>query len=93
MSDFRFGDDYRLNIDWEHQAPDFCFGWDDIDWDHVEWVEIDSVKYIKETTCHFELLNDDGDYRCDHCGYKANYYEFLPDLGEHCKGCGARRVD
>lgn len=47
MSDFRFGDDYRLNFDEEHQGDDYCPGWDSIDWDKVDWVEIEYVMFEK----------------------------------------------
>lgn len=46
--------------------------------------------YLPEKTCHYQLISDDGDYRCSVCGYQANYYEYLPEPGEHCKGCGAK---
>lgn len=29
-------------------------------------------------------------YRCTNCGYEVHYYEYPPDEGEFCKGCGAR---
>lgn len=94
MSDFRFGaEDYRLNIDWEHQAPDFSFGWDVIDWDRVEWVEIDNVKYVKEPTCTInECSWDDGQCvwgcKCSNCGRRFTYEK--GSTWKHCPNCGAR---
>lgn len=47
MSAFRFGDDYRLNFDDEHQGDDYLASMDIIDWDKVDWVEIEVVKFEK----------------------------------------------
>lgn len=47
MSDFRFGDDYRLNCDMEHQDEGYCYGWDSVDWAKVEWVEIEGTRFEK----------------------------------------------
>lgn len=93
MSDFRFGsNDYRLNIDWEHQAPDFCFGWDCVDWNRVEWVEIDSVRYLKELTCH--ETNESPWTRhfiCSSCGEATRKY--ADQIFPRCPACGARNTD
>lgn len=94
MSDFRFGtNDYHLNIDWDHQAPDFCFGWDGVDWNRVEWVEIDNVKFVKEPTCHIERIPyAPGEYeghRCSECGVTDEWFDFE----NYCPNCGAKVVD
>lgn len=93
MSDFRFGaNDYRMNIDFEHQAPDFCFGWDCVDWNGVEWVEIERVKYAKELTCTMHesiVTNDDGSFAC--IGYECSECkEILIRTMNYCPSCGAR---
>lgn len=109
MSDFRFGsNDYRLNIDWEHQEPDFCFGWDAVDWNRVEWVEIDSVKYIKELTCQMveeEWASADGKDTfkrlvCSNCGDEMELSLCSTGIEDdhlyydysHCAECGAKVV-
>ena len=92
MSDFRFGDDYRLNIDWEHQEPDFCFGWDCIDWDKVEWVEIEGEKYSKNHTCQIEKVKDGLTPDWWHC-LACDGYIPAPDEISFCPYCGAKVVD
>lgn len=48
MSDYRFGsNDYRMNLDMEHQDEDWCAGWDGVDWSKVEWVEIEGTRFEK----------------------------------------------
>ena len=46
MSDFRFGDDYGLNV----LTPGAVDCWGGVDWDKVESVEIDCEVYAKERT-------------------------------------------
>ena len=77
MSDFRFGDDYKLNFDREHQAEGWDYVYDEIDWDKVEWVEIDGCMFRKKQTC----------YATDKSG---NAYEPSPKnylLSAYCSEC------
>lgn len=92
MSDFRFGDDYRLNFDDKHQVKDWQYGWDEIDWTKVEWVEVDSVMFRRERTCRFENAGELPDivhptvWFCSECGSPI-YNDMEP---EYCIYCGAR---
>lgn len=92
MSHFRFGaDDYRLNIDWEHQEPDFSSDWDCIDWDRVEWVEIERVKYFKERTCQKVPGKMKYGTRMPKC---SNCDQSLGDRRwNYCPKCGCKIMD
>lgn len=95
MSDYRFGDDYRLNIDLDHQAKGWCYGYDEPDWGAVEWVEIEAVEFVKRRTCLVDGVRDGGfcgsvTYRLS-CGHAIALAE-----GERlsfCPKCGAKVVN
>lgn len=48
--------------------------------------EVWNTRY--QPTCSYKEIENQY-YRCTNCGYEAHYYEYLPDEGEFCKGCGA----
>lgn len=50
-------------------------------------IELWNTRY--EPTCTYEEIEKQY-YRCTNCGYEVHYYEYPPDEGEFCKGCGAR---
>lgn len=90
MSDYRFGDDYKLNYDHEHQnAGD---DYDHVDWNTVKWVEIDGAMFVAEHTCLIDGVTGGGDcgtttYRLS-CGHVA-----VMPMGarfRHCPECGAK---
>lgn len=87
MSAFRFGDDYRLNLDESHQGDDYLPSWDEIDWSNVDWVEIEGERF---EAVRDELLDPivQKDY--------GHYYYICPkcrsSLGRgihYCSTCGA----
>lgn len=101
MSDFRFGsNDYRMNIDWEHQGDDFDFGWDGVDWSKVEWVEIDGTKFENvddtkrntrhERTCKWETVRGGSSIKATECGQLYDWYPL--DIPKHCPNCGAKVI-
>ena len=48
-----------------------------------------------ERTCRNVAEYDDKEHEfiCSECGYEVAPYEYGPEAGEHCKGCGARVVE
>lgn len=90
MSNFRFGDDYRLNY-YPQEASD---GWDGVDWDKVESVEIECDVYVKERTCKpvEEYLDNYSDLTVTVC---SNCRVAIDDLEDcyYCPNCGAKVVD
>lgn len=90
MSDYRFGDDYRLNYDHRGDNPDD----DCIDWDAVQWVEIDSTMFVRGRTCHMvpvSLYDEEGvdGIECDECGW-SDVHEWYDPMPEFCPNCGAK---
>lgn len=91
MSDYRFGDDHKLNCD--PDAHDDFFG---NDFDEAAWVEVDGNMFVRERTC--QLVCDDAScyemypaykYTCTACG--ENY--FGHDGYTYCPTCGAKVVE
>lgn len=92
MSDYRFGDDYKLNYDHEHQnAGD---DYDHVDWNTVKWVEIDGAMFVMERTCHMvpvSLYDEEGvdGIECDECGW-SDVHEWYDTMPKFCPNCGAK---
>lgn len=94
MSDYRFGDDYRLNYDHRGDNPDD----DCIDWDAVQWVEVDSTMFVRESTCRWVPF-DEGysiagpGWRCSECGLELGPENvFVVERCYCCPGCCAKVV-
>lgn len=86
MSDYRFGDDYRLNYDHRGYNPDD----DCIDWDAVQWVEIDSTMFVRERTCHMvpgKMHYGTRRPKCSECGCGLGDSRW-----SFCPSCGAKVV-
>lgn len=107
MSDYRFGDDYRLNYDHRGDKPDD----DCVDWDAVQWVEIDGTMFVRGRTCRIKHrveavspggMEGDEWYYCDSCGYELDddehvaWGDYVTAVGpapfRRCPNCGAKVV-
>lgn len=87
MSDYRFGDDYRLNYDHSGNSPDD----DCIDWDAVQWIEIDSTMFVRGRTClkvPGKMRYGDRKPKCSECGYGLGDPRWT-----YCPSCGAKVTD
>lgn len=89
MSDYRFGDDYRLNYD--HERQNTGDDYDYVDWNTVEWVEIDGAMFVAERTCrkvpgkmHYGTRRP----KCSECGYGLgdSRWSFCPNCGAKVAG-------
>lgn len=86
MSDYRFGDDYRLNYDHRGYNPDD----DCIDWDAVQWIEIDSTMFVRGRTClkvPGKMHYGERRPKCSECGYGLGDSRWA-----YCPSCGAKVV-
>jgi hypothetical protein len=88
MSDFRFGDDYSLNV----LTPGAVDYLGEVDWDKVESVEIECDVYVKE-----RITTRNGKFKtkygrkvplCECCGYSIG-----DDRYNYCPKCGATVVE
>lgn len=98
MSNYRFGDDYKLS----YYPPDAldCMG--GVDWEKVESVEIEGDVYVKERTCKPD--ESDGWHKCPECGCVVGYWLLNDDSWtiymddcqipfNACPNCGAKVRD
>lgn len=88
MSDYRFGDDYRLNYDHRGYSPDD----DCIDWDAVQWVEIDSTMFVRGRMCRKvpgKMHYGERRPKCSECGYGLgdSRWSFCPNCGAKVAPC------
>lgn len=94
MSDYRFGDDYRLNYDHRGDRPDD----DRIDWDAVQWVEIDSTMFVRVSMCRWVPFDEGHSiagpgWRCSECGLELGPENvFVVERCYCCPGCCSKVV-